>query len=95
MLTVGVAVTQLFRLGPSAGSGSDWDAIAGKVLGCIFIVCGFLFIVFGMLRYFFAQALLVKGLFPASRGSITFGGIALMLIIITVFIATVIMQPPK
>jgi uncharacterized membrane protein YidH (DUF202 family) len=94
MLTVGVAVTQLFRLGGNTGA-EQWDVVAGKVLGCIFVGCGFLFILFGMVRYFFAQALLVKGLFPASRGSITFGGIALMLITITVFVATVVMQPPN
>ena len=49
----------------------------------LFSVLTFIFIYF-RIRYFYSQALMVKGLFPASRGSIAIG--SLLLVALTVFI---------
>jgi uncharacterized membrane protein YidH (DUF202 family) len=89
LVTVGIAVTQLFRLNSSGMS--EAEKTTGKALGAVFVALGFIFIVFGAVRYFYAQALMVKGLFPASRGSISIASLALIAVTIFVFILSLIL----
>ncbi|CAG8550935.1 2120_t:CDS:2 [Diversispora eburnea] len=70
-ISIGVAVTQLFRL-TSGSDKSNGDKL-GKPLGIAFIILGFVFLIFGICRYFRSQYLMTYGQFPASRGSVIIG----------------------
>ncbi|KAJ2524446.1 hypothetical protein GGI11_000815 [Coemansia sp. RSA 2049] len=80
MVTVGVAIRQLYRVsidlgrnsadasGADSGSGSSPDdPLAGIVLGVCFVFLGMLFVFIGLYRYFRSQLLMTKGKFPVSR----------------------------
>ncbi|KAJ2664039.1 hypothetical protein IWW48_001051 [Coemansia sp. RSA 1200] len=80
MVTVGVAIRQLYRVSIDLGrnsadaSGSDTgsgpspdDPLAGIVLGVCFVFLGMLFVFIGLYRYFRSQLLMTKGKFPVSR----------------------------
>lgn len=64
LLTVGIAVSQLYRLS-SGGTGTptstspETQRTLAKTMGCLFVALAGLYIVFGMVRYFFAQSLMV------------------------------------
>ncbi|KAF3033402.1 hypothetical protein E8E11_003532 [Didymella keratinophila] len=85
--SIGIAITQLFRLNSSLRSdtsnqnSSDIDIDAhthnihklrhlGKPLGATFIGISILMLFIGFHRYFEAQHYVIRGKFPASRGSI-------------------------
>lgn len=63
--TIGVGVTQLFKM--SGVGGSDAVVEYAKPLGLLFILTAVLTLVFGVTRYFLIQKLLIEGVFPASR----------------------------
>ncbi|KAJ1978683.1 hypothetical protein H4R34_003113 [Dimargaris verticillata] len=80
-ITVGVAVTQLFRLGrlihPELVTEANEDrqkteAMVGKILGGAFIVLSIVTLVLGVVRYFTTQRSLLNGWFTASRTMIVF-----------------------
>ncbi|KAL0080130.1 hypothetical protein J3Q64DRAFT_1624149, partial [Phycomyces blakesleeanus] len=71
MITVGVAITQLYHLQPT--NGSDFSPNPGRALGATFVVFSILFLYFANARYFHSQIAMTKGHFPASRGSVIFG----------------------
>ncbi|KAJ1902225.1 hypothetical protein LPJ81_003634 [Coemansia sp. IMI 209127] len=70
MVTVGVAIRQLYRvsidLGKDAGATTE-DPLAGIVLGVCFVFLGMLFVFVGLYRYFRSQLLMTRGKFPVSR----------------------------
>ncbi|CAE7032775.1 hypothetical protein CFE70_004690 [Pyrenophora teres f. teres 0-1] len=79
--SIGIAITQLFRLNtslansPSSGHSSASSAQAklrhlGKPLGATFIGISIVMLLIGFHRYFEAQHYVIRGKFPASRGSI-------------------------
>ncbi|KAF1359753.1 hypothetical protein EJ07DRAFT_118257 [Lizonia empirigonia] len=81
--SIGIAITQLFRLNsslrPDTASGTSAAADAqslhklrhlGKPLGATFIGISILMLVIGFHRYFEAQHYVIRGKFPASRGSV-------------------------
>ena len=89
--SIGIAVTQLFRLNTSIqnGSGSGSDSSSGpspsapsissasarlrnlgKPLGATFIGIAVVILFIGFHRYFEAQHYVIRGKFPASRGSV-------------------------
>ncbi|KAI8072306.1 hypothetical protein BC940DRAFT_292269 [Gongronella butleri] len=74
LISVGVALTQLFRLErpekPPMHAPYAHMSGPGRVVGLLFLVLGILFVVFAAIRYFHAQQSMVKGYFPASRGII-------------------------
>ncbi|KAI8326054.1 hypothetical protein GQ54DRAFT_250368, partial [Martensiomyces pterosporus] len=78
MVTVGVAIRQLYRVsidlgnddGASAQHTAQDDPIAGKVLGVSFVLLGMVFVVMGLYRYFSSQVLMTKGRFPVSRAMV-------------------------
>jgi uncharacterized membrane protein YidH (DUF202 family) len=84
--SIGIAITQLFRLNSSLRSDTNSDAQdasttshthsihrlrhLGKPLGATFIGISILMLFIGFHRYFEAQHYVIRGKFPASRGSI-------------------------
>lgn len=76
--SIGIAVTQLFRLNTtisdpsSSPNGSPQARLrhVGKPLGATFIAISILILFIGFHRYFEAQHYVIRGKFPASRGSI-------------------------
>ncbi|KAK6526273.1 hypothetical protein TWF694_004877 [Orbilia ellipsospora] len=77
--SIGIAVTQLFRLNAAIGNtdpASEKGAMTlrrmGKPLGATFLGIAILVLLVGLNRYYESQGWLLKGKFPASRGSILF-----------------------
>jgi uncharacterized membrane protein YidH (DUF202 family) len=83
--SIGIAITQLFRLNttiaerqpPSAKIVATPESIAatrlrhvGKPLGATFIAVSIVVLFIGFHRYFESQHWIIRGKFPASRGSI-------------------------
>ncbi|CAG8644390.1 9211_t:CDS:2 [Paraglomus brasilianum] len=72
-ISIGIAIVQLFRL--SSSDGRSGSVKTGTPLGITFVVVGIVFLCFGVARYFHSQCIMIKGEFPASRGSVTIGTI--------------------
>ncbi|KAI5370297.1 hypothetical protein Slin15195_G011750 [Septoria linicola] len=76
--SIGIAVTQLFRLNTSIQPGSDAEHLGtttrlrslGKPLGSTFLGISILILLLGFHRYFESQHYVIRGKFPASRGTI-------------------------
>lgn len=72
--SIGIAVTQLFRLNTSLSKADSASAHTlqqlGKPLGAIFLGISILMLFLGYHRYFQAQQWIIKGKFPASRGTV-------------------------
>lgn len=73
--SIGIAVTQLFRLNTTISSDMpDLHSLrhVGKPLGATFIAIALVVLCIGFHRYFESQHYVIRGKFPASRGSILF-----------------------
>jgi uncharacterized membrane protein YidH (DUF202 family) len=71
--SIGIAITQLFRLNTSlAEDGKQADTLRqlGKPLGATFLAISILILFLGYNRYLSSQYWVIKGNFPASRGTI-------------------------
>lgn len=74
--SIGIAVTQLFRLNTAIQPGSDVNGTTarlrsvGKPLGATFLGISILILLLGFHRYFESQHYVIRGKFPASRGTI-------------------------
>jgi uncharacterized membrane protein YidH (DUF202 family) len=76
--SIGIAVTQLFRLNTSLvdadGGQADEGMLSlrrlGKPLGAAFLAISILILFLGYRRYIQSQQWVLKGKFPASRGTI-------------------------
>jgi uncharacterized membrane protein YidH (DUF202 family) len=75
--SIGIAVTQLFRLNITLQDGNGSSPISrkhlhhvGKPLGATFIAIAIVILFIGFHRYFESQHYIIRGKFPASRGSI-------------------------
>jgi uncharacterized membrane protein YidH (DUF202 family) len=75
--SIGIAITQLFRLNTSLSSPASQHPKTnthlrhlGKPLGATFIAISIVMLGIGFHRYFEAQHYVIRGKFPASRGSI-------------------------
>lgn len=97
--SIGIAITQLFRLNTSLASGQGDDPHLatirhiGKPLGATFIGISILVLLLGYMRYYQSQQWVMKGKFPASRGAIILVSLisfALMAVSLTVVI---VVQP--
>ncbi|POR32070.1 Uncharacterized protein TPAR_07731 [Tolypocladium paradoxum] len=93
--SIGIAVTQLFRLNTSLSedTGSDANSATlrrmGKPLGAAFLAISILTLLLGFRRYFRGQEWVMRGKFPASRGTIVviaFVALAIMLVSLVVVI---------
>ncbi|KAF5630739.1 DNA-binding SMUBP-2 [Fusarium tjaetaba] len=96
--SIGIAVTQLFRLNTSLesehGNNSRSNAQTlrhmGKPLGTTFLGISILILFLGYKRYFQSQHWVMQGKFPASRGTImivAFVALAIMVVSLVVVIA--------
>jgi uncharacterized membrane protein YidH (DUF202 family) len=88
LITVGVAVAQLFRLQQAAGGHSYIDdSSTGKAIGVSLVVLGMVFILFGLVRYFVAQGWMIEGKFPASRGIVVIASFSVLVVMLALLIA--------
>ncbi|CEG76741.1 hypothetical protein RMATCC62417_11598 [Rhizopus microsporus] len=84
LITVGVAITQLYHLSPE--SMTNRYTKAGKSVGATFVVFSIVFLYFANARYFHTQIALTKGQFPASRGAVIFGSTCILAVLIAMFV---------
>ncbi|PTB65329.1 hypothetical protein BBK36DRAFT_1122509 [Trichoderma citrinoviride] len=94
--SIGVAVTQLFRLQTSgSASTTEFDHTKlqkmGRPLGATFLGISIVTLLLGCRRYFHAQEWILQGKFPASRGTIIIMSlVALALMILSLVVVIVI-----
>ncbi|GAA5798778.1 hypothetical protein HPULCUR_004184 [Helicostylum pulchrum] len=50
----------------------------GQMIGLLFIFISMVFLVFAFIRYFHAQAAMIKGFFPASRSTVAMASCLLL-----------------
>ena len=99
--SIGIAVTQLFRLNTSIAGGDGHDPNSklrhmGKPLGATFIGISILTLLLGYKRYIESQEWVIKGKFPASRGSIAvLSFVAFGIMIISLVVVIVIHPEPQ
>lgn len=93
--SIGVAITQLFRLNTSLSDAEDTSSNSsvhtlrhlGKPLGGVFLGISILILFLGYHRYFQAQQWIIKGKFPASRGTVILVSlVALGLMIVSLYV---------
>lgn len=103
--SIGIAVTQLFRLNTSLESGNDGDKISdrnaatlrhmGKPLGTTFLGISILVLFLGYKRYFQSQQYVIKGKFPASRGTIMIVAFVALAIMIASLVVVIAIHPSE
>lgn len=99
--SIGIAVTQLFRLNTSASSGSGDGSSdpyqhlrqLGKPLGATFLAISIVVLFVGFHRYFEAQHWIIRGKFPASRGSITLIALIALALMVTSLVVVLVVEP--
>ena len=96
--SIGVAVTQLFRLNTSLPHGdhsgnTDTLRHMGKPLGATFLGISILVLLLGSKRYFETQEWVIKGKFPASRGTILITTFVALAIMVLSLIVVVVIHP--
>ncbi|CAO3626034.1 unnamed protein product [Cunninghamella blakesleeana] len=84
LITVGVAISQLFHLHPT-----DRSILIGKIMGGVFVGLSILFLYFANIRYFHIQYSMINGHFPASRGAILLGSVSVLAVLISMFVIIV------
>ncbi|RNJ60792.1 hypothetical protein D7B24_005943 [Verticillium nonalfalfae] len=99
--SIGIAVTQLFRLNTSLpnSSGDKEDAASvtlrrlGKPLGATFLGISIVILFLGYHRYFHAQRWIIAGKFPASRGTIIAVAFVAFAVMIASLIVVIVVHP--
>jgi uncharacterized membrane protein YidH (DUF202 family) len=98
--SIGIAVTQLFRLNTSlsnsSGSGDDpylHLRQLGKPLGATFLGISIVVLFVGFRRYFQGQHWIIRGKFPASRGSVAFVAAIALALMVTSLIVVLVVEP--
>ncbi|KAG6022817.1 hypothetical protein E4U40_004379 [Claviceps sp. LM458 group G5] len=105
--SIGIAVTQLFRLNtslsdtvgsddPSSGSGSSHSNATlrrlGKPLGATFLGISILTLLLGARRYFVAQSWVIRGKFPASRGTVVLVAVVALAIMLVSLVVVIVIH---
>lgn len=93
--SIGVAVTQLFRLNNSENdpaSGYKIRSLA-KPIGVTFVGASLIMLFLGVDRYFLSQGIMTRGQFPASRGSIGIAFTVTAILALVTFILTLVYDP--
>ncbi|RSL65431.1 hypothetical protein CEP54_004240 [Fusarium duplospermum] len=102
--SIGIAVTQLFRLNTSLdGSDGGIDAAKnmetlrqmGKPLGTTFLGISILTLFLGYKRYFQSQHWVMQGKFPASRGTITIVAFVAFAIMVASLVVVIAIHPSE
>ncbi|KAL6908427.1 hypothetical protein GGI43DRAFT_142826 [Trichoderma evansii] len=97
--SIGVAVTQLFRLNTDTASANmvDFDHTKlqkmGRPLGATFLGISIVTLLLGCKRYFHAQEWILKGKFPASRGTILVMSFVALALMILSLVVVIVIQP--
>ncbi|KAH6660072.1 hypothetical protein BKA67DRAFT_641222 [Truncatella angustata] len=99
--SIGIAVTQLFRLNTSLNSAPDDSSFQtirhlGKPLGACFLGISILVLFLGYQRYVQSQHWIIsKGKFPASRGTIVLVSAIAFALMVVSLIVVVVIQPAE
>ncbi|KAG6011975.1 hypothetical protein E4U54_007788 [Claviceps lovelessii] len=106
--SIGIAVTQLFRLnttlsdgsgsGSGSGHGTSHNATVrrlGKPLGATFLAISILTLLLGTRRYFVGQAWVIRGKFPASRGTVIVVAVVALAIMLVSLVVVIVIHPPE
>ncbi|KAM3563992.1 hypothetical protein MY1884_001001 [Beauveria asiatica] len=100
--SIGIAVTQLFRLNTSLSDGTNTpdrtkDALRrlGRPLGATFLGISILILLLGFKRYFHSQEWILKGKFPASRGTIVLVSLVGLAIMVASLVVVVVIHPTQ
>ncbi|KAK7459292.1 hypothetical protein CaCOL14_002762 [Colletotrichum acutatum] len=97
--SIGIAVTQLFRLNSSLSTPGTDDSNShtlrqlGKPLGATFLGISILILFLGYQRYFRAQQWVMKGKFPASRGTIIIVSMVAFALMAVSLVVVVVVSP--
>lgn len=97
--SIGVAITQLFRLNTSLSSDSpaagrqDTLRQVGKPLGVTFLAISILMLFLGYKRYFMSQQWIMRGKFPASRGTVILVTLVAFGLMIASLVVVIVVQP--
>ncbi|GJC79956.1 hypothetical protein ColLi_02794 [Colletotrichum liriopes] len=97
--SIGIAVTQLFRLNSSLSDPDSPDPNAhtlrqlGKPLGATFLAISILILFLGYQRYFRAQQWVMRGKFPASRGTIIIVSLVAFALMAVSLVVVVVVSP--
>jgi len=96
--SIGIAITQLFRLNTTSAANGGSDPYQhlrqmGKPLGATFLAISIVMLVVGFHRYFESQHWIIRGKFPASRGSITLVAFITFALMITSLVVVVVVEP--
>ena len=106
--SIGIAVTQLFRLNTSTTGGSDGNDAndgndekssfntlesVGRPLGTTFLGISVLILFLGYHRYYQSQQWILKGKFPASRGTILLVSLVAFALMVTSLVVVVVLHP--
>ncbi|KAJ9133985.1 hypothetical protein NKR23_g10404 [Pleurostoma richardsiae] len=92
--SIGIAITQLFRLNTSLGENSQETLRhLGKPLGAVFLAISILVLFLGYHRYFQGQQWVIKGKFPASRGTVMLVSLVAFLLMVVSLVVVIVVQP--
>ncbi|OLN88568.1 hypothetical protein CCHL11_01804 [Colletotrichum chlorophyti] len=97
--SIGIAVTQLFRLNSSLSDPNSPDPNShtlrqlGKPLGATFLAISILILFLGYQRYFRAQRWVMEGKFPASRGTIIIVSLVAFALMAVSLVVVVVVSP--
>jgi uncharacterized membrane protein YidH (DUF202 family) len=101
--SIGIAITQLFRLNTSLSNSHHQNTSPsspqahlrhlGKPLGATFIGISIVMLCIGFHRYFEAQHYVIRGKFPASRGSIVVVSVVAGALIMSSLIVILVTAP--
>ncbi|KAI1148860.1 hypothetical protein F4825DRAFT_464565 [Nemania diffusa] len=95
--SIGIAITQLFRLNASLTDGQTDQHYRrlGRPLGATFIGISILVLLLGYQRFYEPQQWLLKGKFPASRGPIILISLVAFALMLISLVVVVVVQPPS
>lgn len=98
--SIGIAVTQLFRLNTSLNEGkpnknTETLRHMGKPLGATFLGISILILFLGYRRYFQAQHWVMQGKFPASRGTVTIVAFVAFAIMVASLVVVIVIHPSQ
>ncbi len=96
--SIGIAITQLFRLNTTSAANPGGDPYQrlrqmGKPLGATFLAISIVMLFVGFHRYFESQHWIIRGKFPASRGSIALVALITFTLMVTSLVVVVIVEP--
>lgn len=98
--SIGIAVTQLFRLNTSLTDGADDPALQtirnlGQPLGSTFLGISILVLLLGYLRFFQSQKYVISGKFPAARLTIVLVSLIACALMVICLVVVVVVHPQK